>query len=137
MWQGTCERVVSIELEDPRVKAHLVAEGHEIVDFGVATDQDVDCPDVAEPVARAVVAGEVDRAVRAAPVTDAYSAEAPSSRTTPKCFVWATWSLARTWRLLVDHRVKGELAGGISGRKEAKIDVLDEREASASVARPK
>lgn len=76
------------------VKQQLVGRGLEVVDFGVHADQDEDYPDVAVPVARAVAAGEVDRAVlvcgtglgmaivankvrgvRAAPVRDAYSAE--------------------------------------------------------------
>ena len=76
------------------VKAHLTERGHEVVDYGVKSEQDIDYPDVAEPVARAVASGELDRAVlvcgtglgmaivankvhgvRAAPVTDPYSAE--------------------------------------------------------------
>ena len=76
------------------VKAHLAAQGHEVIDFGVDGGQDVDYPEVAEPVARAVARGEVDRAVlvcgtglgmaivankvrgvRAAPVYDRYSAK--------------------------------------------------------------
>ena len=76
------------------VKEHLEAKGHDVVDYGVERDQDVDYPDIAEMVARAVAAGDVDRAVlccgtglgmaivankvrgvRAAPVTDPYSAE--------------------------------------------------------------
>ena len=45
------------------VKHHLADLGHEVVDFGVAANEDLDYPDVALPVARAVAAGEVDRAV--------------------------------------------------------------------------
>ena len=35
------------------VKEHLVDQGHEDVDFGVERAEDVDYPDVGEPVARA------------------------------------------------------------------------------------
>ena len=84
------------------VKRHLLTLGHEVVDFGVHEGQDEDYPDVAEPVARAVAAGEFDRAVlvcgtglgmaivankvrgvRAAPVTDPYSANGRSDPTMP------------------------------------------------------
>ena len=34
-----------------------------VVDYGIGAEQDVDYPEVAEPVARAVAAGEVDRAI--------------------------------------------------------------------------
>ena len=45
------------------VKAHLIERGHEVIDYGVESEQDIDYPDVAEPVARAVAKGELDRAV--------------------------------------------------------------------------
>lgn len=41
----------------------LRARGHEITDFGTDSDESVDYPDFAEPPARAVAAGDADRAV--------------------------------------------------------------------------
>jgi len=130
------------------VKAHLESEGHEVIDFGVASDQDLDYPDVAEPVARAVAAGEVDRAVlccgtglgmaivankvrgvRAAPVTDPYSAERAIMSNNAKVLCLGGLVVGKNVApLLVDHWVKGEFAGGNSGRKVAKIEALDARE---------
>ena len=133
------------------VKAHLESQGHEVVDFGVASDQDIDYPDVAEPVARAVAAGEVDRAVlccgtglgmaivankvrgvRAAPVTDPYSAERAIKSNNAKVLCLGGLVVGKNVApLLVDHWVNGEFAGGNSGRKVAKIEALDEREAAS------
>jgi ribose 5-phosphate isomerase B len=76
------------------IRAHLLAGGHEVRDYGTNSDEPVDYPDVAEAVARDVAAGAVDRAVlccgiwlgmaivantlpgvRVGPVADPYSAE--------------------------------------------------------------
>ena len=130
------------------VKRHLSDQGHEVVDFGVAAETDVDYPEVAEPVARAVAAGDVDRAVlvcgtglgmaivankvrgvRAAPVTDPYSAERAIKSNNAKVLCLGGLVVgSEVARLLVDHWVEGEFAGGNSGRKVAKIEALDERE---------
>ncbi len=72
----------------------LRAAGHEVVDYGVPTEERVDFPDVAAPALKDLVNGKVDRAVlicgsgigmsmvanrvpgvRCAMVTDAYAAE--------------------------------------------------------------
>lgn len=42
------------------VKAHLVSLGHEVTDSGPADEDPVDYPMYAQPVARAVAAGEAD-----------------------------------------------------------------------------
>jgi ribose 5-phosphate isomerase B len=132
------------------VKAHLIALGHDVLDFGVESDQDVDYPDVAEPVARAVAMGEVERAVlvcgtglgmaivankvrgvRAAPVTDPYSAERAIRSNDAKVLCLGGLVTGRNVApLLVDHWLSGEFAGGNSGRKVAKIEDLDRREAA-------
>lgn len=132
------------------VKAHLIALGHDVLDFGVESDQDVDYPDVAEPVARAVARGEVERAVlvcgtglgmaivankvrgvRAAPVTDPYSAERAIRSNDAKVLCLGGLVTGRNVApLLVDHWLSGEFAGGNSGRKVAKIEDLDRREAA-------
>jgi ribose 5-phosphate isomerase B len=130
------------------VKAHLVDLGHEVVDYGVEGEQDVDYPEVGEPVARAVAAGDVERAVlccgtglgmaivankvrgvRAAPVTDPYSAErAIKSNDARVLCLGALVVGSNVAPLLVDHWLDGEFAGGNSGRKVAKIKDLDDRE---------
>jgi ribose 5-phosphate isomerase B len=133
------------------VKRHLEAAGHEVVDFGVQEGDDVDYPDVAEPVARAVASGAVERAVlvcgtglgmaivankvhgvRAAPVTDPYSAERAirSNDAHVLCLGGRVIGIDVA-TLLVDHWMSGEFAGGASGRKVAKIVSLDERERGA------
>ena len=127
---------------------HLVIRGHEVVDFGVQAGEDVDYPDVGEPVARAVAAGEVERAVlvcgtglgmaivankvhgvRAAPVTDPYSAERAIKSNNAKVLCLGSLVVGKNVApLLVDHWLEGEFAGGGSGRKVAKIEDLDQRE---------
>ncbi len=47
-----------------RLKAHLAAEGHDVVDLGTSSaEESVDYPDFAEKVARTVAAGTVDKGV--------------------------------------------------------------------------
>lgn len=130
------------------VKDHLMGQGHEVIDFGVETDQDVDYPDVGEPVARAVASGEVERAVlvcgtglgmaivankvrgvRAAPVTDPYSAERAIKSNDAKVLCLGGLVVGRSVAtILVDRWIEGEFAGGGSGRKVALVEDLDRRE---------
>ena len=130
------------------VKRHLADRGHEVVDFGLGAGEDVDYPEVAEPVARAVASGEVDRAVlvcgtglgmaivankvhgvRAASVTDPYSAERAIKSNDAKVLCLGGLVVGpELARLLVDHWVDGEFVGGNSGRKVAKIEAIDDRE---------
>jgi ribose 5-phosphate isomerase B len=130
------------------IKAHLIERGHEVVDYGVESEQDVDYPDVAEPVARAVADGELDRAVlvcgtglgmaivankvrgvRAAPVTDPYSAERAIKSNNAKVLCLGSLVVGKNVApILVDLWLEGEFAGGGSGRKVAKIEELDRRE---------
>jgi ribose 5-phosphate isomerase B len=127
------------------IKAHLRDLSHEVIDFGVAADEDVDYPDIAERAARAVVAGEVERAilvcgtglgmaivankipgVRAAPVTDPYSAErAIKSNNAQVLCLGGKVIGVEVAVLLVDHWMTGQFAGGGSARKVAKIEALD------------
>lgn len=130
------------------VKAHLQEQGHEVIDYGVASEQDVDYPEVAEPVARAVVSGEVDRAVlvcgtglgmaivankvhgvRAASVSDPYSAERAIKSNDAKVLCLGAQVVGESVApLLVDHWLEGEFNADRSGRKVAKIEGLDQRE---------
>lgn len=133
------------------VKRHLTGQGHEVVDFSAHEDQGEDYPDVAEPVARAVASGDVERAVlvcgtglgmaivankvrgvRAAPVTDPYSAErAMRSNDAHVLCLGAKVIGPEVAPILVDHWMSGEFAGGGSARKVAKIDDLDRRESES------
>jgi ribose 5-phosphate isomerase B len=45
------------------VKEHLLAAGHEVKDFGTASDESTDYPDYGAPAARAVATGDVEAGV--------------------------------------------------------------------------
>jgi ribose 5-phosphate isomerase B len=127
------------------VKAHLLELGHEVVDYGVFDEQPVDYPDVAIQVARDVAGGTFDRAilvcgtgigmaitankvrgVRAASVTDPYSAErARKSNNAQVLCLGSRVVAASVATMLVDHWLNSEFQGGGSTRKVAKIDALD------------
>ncbi len=130
------------------LKAHLEATGHDVTDYGVHSPEAVDYPDIAGVVARAVAAGDVERAVlccgtglgmaiaankvpgvRAGSVTDPYSAErlAKSNDAQVICF-GARVIGAEVAELLVDHFLASEFQGGASARKVAKIEALAARE---------
>jgi len=111
---------------------------------------------VAVPVARAVAAGEVDRAVlvcgtglgmaivankvrgvRAAPVTDPYSAERAIKSNNARVLCLGSLVVGtEVAKLLVDHWLDGEFAGGNSGRKVAKIEELDRDERRVARGQP-
>jgi ribose 5-phosphate isomerase B len=131
----------------------LAAQGVEVVDFGCDAGESVDYPDVAVRVARAVAAHEVDRAVlvcgtglgmaiaankvagvSAAPVTDPYSAErARKSNDAQILCLGAKVVGEEVAKLLVEHWLRSEFAGGDSARKVEKIRALDaERTGAAS-----
>ena len=46
-----------------RIKAHLVAAGHEVVDFGTDSPESCDYPAFIRPAAEAVAAGECERGI--------------------------------------------------------------------------
>lgn len=127
------------------LRDHLLDLGYDVDDFGVSAGEDIDYPDIAESVARAVAAGDVDRAVlvcgtglgmaiaankvrgvRAATVSDPYSAERAikSNNAQVLCLGGQVIGIDVA-KLLVDHWLAGEFRGGASGRKVAKIDALD------------
>ena len=130
------------------LKEHLIGLGHEVIDLGVERGEDVDYPEVGEPVARAVAAGELERAVlvcgtglgmaivankvhgvRAASVSDPYSAERAIKSNDAKVLCLGALVLGRSVALmLVDHWLESEFLGGNSGRKVAKIEDLERRE---------
>lgn len=133
------------------VKAHLEARGCEVVDFGVHDDAPVDYPDVAVEVARAVADGRFGRAilvcgtgigmaitankvpgVRAASVSDPYSAErARKSNDAQVLCLGSRVVGTEVAKLLVDHWLDSEFAGGNSARKVAKIQAIDDARGDA------
>jgi ribose 5-phosphate isomerase B len=46
-----------------QLRSRLAGEGHEVVDFGAASAESCDYPDFAQPVAREVAQGRVDRGI--------------------------------------------------------------------------
>ncbi|HSC77821.1 MAG TPA: ribose 5-phosphate isomerase B [Candidatus Acidoferrales bacterium] len=46
-----------------KIKQHLTAAGHEVLDFGTDSNQSVDYPDFIRPAARAVATGECERGI--------------------------------------------------------------------------
>lgn len=128
------------------VKGYLLDLGHDVVDFGAHGEEPVDYPDVAEPVARAVARGDIERAVlccgtglgmaivankipgvRAASVADPYSAERAmaSNRAQVLCLGGRVLG-PEVAKLLVQHWLAVDFAGGDSARKVAKIELIDE-----------
>lgn len=128
------------------IAAYLVELGHEVIDHGESDARPVDYPDVAILVAEQVPAGLVDRAilvcgtgigmaitankvpgVRAASVSDAYSAErAIRSNNAQVLCLGSRVVSPENARILVDHWLAAEFQGGDSARKVAKIDAIDE-----------
>lgn len=133
------------------ISRHLGELGHEVVDFGVTTDDPVDYPDVAVEVAEAVAAGRYGRAilvcgtgigmsitankvpgVRAANVADPYSAErARKSNDAQVLCLGARVVPPEVATIIVDHWLASEFQGGDSARKVAKIEALDQAARSA------
>jgi ribose 5-phosphate isomerase B len=130
-----------------QIKQHLTELGHEVVDHGCNSPEEVDYPDIAIPVAQSVAAGEVERAVlvcgtgigmaiaackvpgvRAASVADPYSAErARKSNNAQVLCLGSKVVGSEVATLLVDHWITSEFQGGGSARKVAKIDALDQQ----------
>jgi len=46
-----------------KIKQHLARAGHEVVDFGTASEESVDYPDFIRPAALAVARGECERGI--------------------------------------------------------------------------
>jgi ribose 5-phosphate isomerase B len=127
------------------IKRHLTDLGQDFRDYGVDSDSPVDYPDVAHRVARVVADGSFDRAilvcgtglgmaivankvrgVRAASVSDPYSAERAVKSNNAQVLCLGGKVLApEVANLLVDHWLASEFAGGDSARKVAKINALD------------
>jgi len=123
------------------VKRYLEAEGHAVTDYGCASPDPVDYPDVALLVAEAVARGEHDRAilvcgtgigmaitankvpgVYASVAHDAYSAaKARTSNNTQVLALGARVVAPELATTLVGIWLRSEFGGGASARKIGKI----------------
>ena len=131
------------------LREHLIAQGHDVQDYGSGEQEDY--PDVAERVAVAVAGGEHDRAVlvcgtgigmaitankvpgvRAAQIADAYSAERArkSNNAQIACFGARTLGVEHA-RICLDHWLASEFAGGGSLPKVRKIHEVEQRRGAA------
>jgi ribose 5-phosphate isomerase B len=130
------------------LRAHLGEMGHEPVDIGVGSaEEPVDYPDVAEALALRIASGEFERGilvcgtgigmamvankipgVRAACCHDPYSAERARKSNDAHVLTLGSQIVGPSLaRVLVDHWLTSEFAGGRSVPKVAKITALDRR----------
>jgi ribose 5-phosphate isomerase B len=127
------------------LKAHLLAQGVEVVDYGVHSTAPVDYPDIALAVATDVAAGASDRAilccgtgigmaitankvpgVYAAQAHDTFSAErARKSNNAQVLTMGARVIGPELAKQIVDHWMASEFAGGGSARKVDKIKEIE------------
>ncbi len=129
------------------LKAHLIAQGVEVVDYGVHTKNPVDYPDIARQVADDVAAGKSDRAilccgtgigmaitankvpgVYAAQAHDTFSAErARKSNNAQVLTMGARVIGSELAKMIVDAWMLSEFAGAGSARKIEKIRNIEAR----------
>lgn len=130
-----------------RIVAALTAEGHEVQDFGTASDEPVDYPDYAEPAARAVAGGDVERGilvcgsgvgvamvankvdgVRAASVHDADEAELSRRHNDANVLtLGGRTTIPDQAVAIVDTFLNTEFEGGRHQRRVDKIAVVEQR----------
>jgi ribose 5-phosphate isomerase B len=128
-----------------KLSAHLAERGYAVKDFGGEPEVEVDYPDVAVALAQAVVGGGPDRGilvcgtglgmaisankvpgVRAASVTDVYSAERASRSNDVHVLCLGSLVVGEALALaLVDKWLESDFDAARSGRKVAKIEALD------------
>jgi ribose 5-phosphate isomerase B len=130
------------------LKAYLLELGYTVGDVGVPDDAaPVDYPDVAVTLAERIAAGETDRGilicgtgigmaitankvpgVRAACCHDPYSAERARKSNDAQVITMGSQIVAPTLaRLLLDHWLASEFAGGRSAPKVKKINQVDDK----------
>jgi ribose 5-phosphate isomerase B len=127
------------------LKRYLVDQGYEVVDFGCATPDPVDYPDVAKAVAEAVARGEHDRAllvcgtgigmaitankvpgVFAAVGHDPYSAARARMSNDAQVITMGSRVIApELAKTVLRIWLDAEFAGGASARKVAKVREIE------------
>lgn len=126
---------------------HLKAQGHEVADLGVESDDPVDYPDVGERVADAIASGEYERGilvcgtgagmaitankvpgVRAVSVMDPYTAERAIASNNAQIITFGELIVgAPVAKMLTDIFLANEFQGGRSAGKVAKMDAIDRK----------
>ena len=136
------------------ISAQLIAAGHEIQDYGCDSPDSVDYPDIAGPLAEAVVVGRHHlgivicsngvgvsiaankvRGARAALCSDTWSARRAREHT--DCNILALGAQAIGAFLaaeIVDAFIAGEFEGGRHVRRLAKLAALEERQLPSAAA---
>jgi ribose 5-phosphate isomerase B len=124
------------------IRAHLAELGHEVKDFGAFNDERSDYPDFIRPAAKAVAAGEFDRAIilggsgngeaivanripgiRCTLAWDVRSARYGRSHNDSNCLSLGERMMAESEALeLVDIWLTTEFEGGRHAQRLAKID---------------
>ncbi len=127
------------------IEKFLVEKGHEVVDFGTDSYDSCDYPQIAEPAARAVVAGECDRGilicgtgigigiaankidgVRAALCHDTFSARASRNHNNANILTMGQRVIGTGLALdIVDVWLESEFEGGRHERRIAQIADLE------------
>ncbi len=135
---------LGLELKNA-LRDHIAAQGIEVVDMGVNSDDPVDYPDMGAALARELARGAFERGilvcgtgagmaiaankvpgVRAVCVTDPYTAErAIASNNAQVITFGAQITGTSVAKMLADIYLKNEFGGGRSAPKVAKLDALD------------
>lgn len=126
--------------------------GRDVVDFGTHSSESVDYPDIAAPLARAVVDGRYQLGIvicsngvgvsiaankvagaRAALCADPWSARRARQHTDANILALGAWSLGRAVaEEIVDAFVDSEFEGGRHVRRLAKIGAIEREERDAA-----
>ena len=129
------------------IKAHLLEQGHEVVDFGTNSTDSCDYPDFAIPAARAVASGACERGIlvcttgigisitankvkgiRAALCGDCYSAEMTRRHNDANILAMGARVLGPGLALkIVDTFLSTEFEGGRHARRVALISDIENR----------
>ena len=124
----------------------LAALGDETVDFGTHSEESCDYPDIAQPLAERLAAGEFDfgvlicstgvgpsivankfHGIRAALCHDAFSARRAREHTDANVLCLGAWALGRGAALEVLKAFReGTFAGGRHARRLAKLTAIDD-----------
>lgn len=129
------------------LRDHMRAQGLEVIDMGVDSDEPVDYPDIGAMVAEQVCSGQYDRGVlicgtgagmaivankvpgvRAVCINDPYTAERARASNDAQIVTLGSQVVGpETAKKLLDIWLSSEFQGGRSAPKVAKINQLDEK----------
>lgn len=127
------------------IKEHLIAIGHEVIDYGTERNVPADYPDIAEKVSRAYLGGKFDRGIlicgtgigmsiaankidgiRAAHVTDTFSARMSREHNNAQIICLGERITGPGLAIdIVDAYLESEFAGGRHQRRVDKIMNLE------------